>query len=189
MMTAHRFRAAPRRCRRQRRGGLTVEMILVVVVLAIVTVAIVQFGVFYANAQQVALAARVGALEASQTASLSTTNGDPVPLSVISAIEHQLESSRIKWCHIRLEHNVGSLTELESELGPPADCDCLPKDNLPSSPTSPFVPLFTPTEYVRVTICVPLNQVFPKQISFFGGLQLFDATKTYEHTAVFRYEL
>ena len=182
MMTAHRFRSAPRRGRRLRRGGLTVEMILVVVVLAIVTVAIVQFGVFYANAQQVALAARVGALEASQTASLSTTNGAPVPLSVISAIEHQLESSRIKWCHIRLEHNVGSLTELESDQGPPADCDCLPKDNLPSAP-------FVPTEYVRVTICVPLNQVFPKQIAFFGGLQLFDANKTYEHTAVFRYEL
>jgi Flp pilus assembly protein TadG len=42
---------------RERRGGLTIEMILVVVVLAIVTVAVVQFGVFYANADQVALAA------------------------------------------------------------------------------------------------------------------------------------
>ena len=190
MTTVHRFRSAPRRGRRQRRGGLTVEMVLVVVVLAIVTVAIVQFGVFYANAQQVALAARVGALEASQTPNLSTTDGFPVPLEVISAIEHQLESSKIKWCHIRLEHNVNSLSavELESDQGLPANCDCLPKVKLPSSPTSPSIPLFTPTEYVRVTICVPLNQVFPKQISFFG-IQLFDSTKTYEHTAVFRYEL
>jgi hypothetical protein len=39
-----------------------------------------------------------------------------------------------------------------------------------------------------VTVCVPLDQVFPKQISFFGK-QLFDSAKTCEHTAVFRYEL
>src|SRR5262245_52049313 len=46
---------AAKRSRPGRRGSLTVEMIMVVVVLAIVTVAIVQFGVFFANAQEVAL--------------------------------------------------------------------------------------------------------------------------------------
>src|SRR5688500_8792315 len=50
-----------------RRGGIAFEMILVLVVLLIATIGVVQFGVFLANAQQVALAARVGALEASQT--------------------------------------------------------------------------------------------------------------------------
>jgi hypothetical protein len=169
----------------RRRGGLTIEMVLVVVVLAIVTVAVVQFGVFYANAEQVALAARVGGLEASQTANLATS-GD-VPVNVVDAIRHQLESSHIDYCEIRLEHNV-------IPPGPPAPppppyvlttiapgCTCPPKSPLVSPP-------FVGTEYVRVTVCVPLDQVFPKQVSFFGK-QLFDSSKTYENTAVFRYEL
>jgi hypothetical protein len=164
---------------------LTIEMVLVVVVLAIVTVAVIQFGVFYANADQVALAARVGALEASQTANLPDS-GD-VPENVLDAIRHQLESSNIAFCEIRLEHNV-------VPPGPPAPpappyvlitsepgCTCPPKMALVSPP-------FAGTEYVKLTVCVPLNQVFPKQISFFGK-QLFDPAKTYEHTAVFRYEL
>jgi hypothetical protein len=164
----------------RRRGSLTIEMIMVVVVLAIVTVAVVQFGVFFANAEMVALAARVGALEASQTPGLSTTDGDPVPPAVISAIEHQLASSGIAWCHIRVEHNVpAATTELESDQGGP--CDCEPKTNLPGPPSAG-------TQYVRVTVCVPLNQVIPKAISYFGQ-QLFNANKTYEHTAIMRYEL
>jgi hypothetical protein len=174
------------RKRRQRRGGLTVEMVLVVVVLAIVTVAIVQFGVFYANAQQVAMAARVGGLEASQTANLPVAG--VVPDNVVDAIRHQLESSNIDFCEIRLEHNV-----VPGPPGPPPPpppyelitsepgCSCPPKTPLVSPP-------FPGHEYVRVTVCVPLDQVFPKQISFFGT-QLFDPTKTYEHTTVFRYEL
>lgn len=170
---------------RRRRGGLTIEMVLVVVVLAIVTVAVVQFGVFYANAEQVALAARVGGLEASQTPNLATAGA--VPGNIVDAIRHQLESSHINFCEIRVEHNV-------IPAGPPAPppppyvlmtaapgCDCPPKSPLVSAP-------FAGTDYVRVTVCVPLNQVFPKQISFFGE-QLFEASKTYEHTAIFRYEL
>jgi hypothetical protein len=176
--------ATPRPCCR-RRGSLTVEMVMVVVVLAIVTVAVVQFGVFFANAQEVALAARVGAEEASQTAGLSMTNGDPVPADVIRAIEHQLESSCIEWAEIRLEHNVTALltpVELESvNPNPPSGFICEPKTNL-------LAPPFPGTRYVRLTVCVPLNQVFPKALSFFGE-QLFPSTRTYEHTAVFRYEL
>jgi hypothetical protein len=169
--------------RRQRRGGLTVEMVLVVVVLAIVTVAVVQFGVFYANAQEVALAARVGGLEASQTPNLPVAG--TVPANIVDAIRHQLESSNIDFCEIRLEHNVippgppgpPPYVLITSEPG----CTCPPKTPLISPP-------FAGTEYVRLTVCVPLDQVFPKQISFFGT-QLFDPTKTYEHTTVFRYEL
>src|SRR5262245_6377758 len=168
--------------RRQRQGSLTVEMILVVVVLAIVTVGVVQFGVFFANAQEVALAARVGALEASQTAGLSTTNGNPVPANVISAIEHQLESSCIEWTHIRLEHNVtGGLTPVHLESDQGGGFICEPKTDLLAPPAAG-------TRYVRLTVCVPLNEVFPKSLSFFGE-QLFPSTRTYEHTAVFRYEL
>ena len=167
--------------RSYRRGSLSVELLLVVVVLAIVTVGIVQFGVFFADADVVALAARVGAEEASQTANLPTVPG-PVPANIISAIQHQLQSSQIDWSHIRLEHNVtpgDAPVDLNSDSG--GGYDVSPKTDL-ASPPSPG------THYVRLTVTVPLAELFPRALSFFGE-QLFTNNKSYEHTAVFRYEL
>ena len=164
----------------RRRGSLTVEMLMVLIVLVIVTVGIVQWGVFFANAEEVAFAARVGALESSQTAGLPTS-GD-VPDNIISAIENQLNNSKIRWSHIRLEHNItpadtAAVLDSHSQI----DGVCEPKSNLPGPPA-------LSTHYVRLTVCVPLKDVFPKQLSFFGQ-QLYPLTKTYEHTAVYRYEL
>jgi len=174
----------PATVRNQRRGGIAFEMVMVLVVLIIVTVGIVQFGVFLANAEQVAMAARVGALEASQTDPLPAGAG-PVPLNIIEAIEHQLESSCIDWCHIRVEHNVGGgVSVRESDAIPVVPCDCDPKTNLPGSPGSGIAA----SRYVRVTVCVPLSQVMPKQLSFFGE-QIYDPDNTYEHTAIYRYEI
>jgi Flp pilus assembly protein TadG len=154
-------------------------MNLVLVVLLVVTIGVVQFGIFLANAQQVALAARVGALEASQTLDLPVTPG-AVPDDIVSAIEHQLESSCISWCTIRVEHNVqpsGDQVELLSQTDP--DCECKTDAFLAVPPVRP---------YVRVTVCVPLSEVMPAQLSFFGR-QIYGAGDTYEHSAVFRYEL
>jgi len=180
---AHRRQPSTACSLRHRRGSLTVEMLLVVVVLAIMTVGIAQFGVFFANADEVALAARVGALEASQTPALPTTSGAPVPANVVQAIEQQLYSSGIAWCVIRLEHNVGPVTVLESEVAPNTFV-CAPKTELPSAPGAATAP----TQYVRLTVCVPLNQLIPKQLSYFG-VQVFSPDKTYEHTTTMRYEL
>lgn len=164
---------------RPRRGGIALEMILVLVVLLVATIGIVQFGVFLANAQQVALAARVGALEASQLADLPVTDG-PLPQEIISAVEHQLASSCIQWCTIRLEHDIHPLSQQVAVVkSADPDCECLTKENLANPP---------PRGYVRVTVCVPLSQVMPEQLSFFG-VQIYGEDKTYEHSAVFRYEL
>jgi Flp pilus assembly protein TadG len=163
-----------------RRGSLTVEMLLVVVVLILATIGIAQFGVFFANAQEVALAARVGGLEASQTANLPITGA--VPETIISAIEHQLESSQIEWSHIRLEHNAtpsGSAVVLDSDSA--GGFAVNPKSNLAAPP-------FTSTRYVRLTVSAPLAELFPRALSFFG-IQFFAANKSYEHSTVFRYEL
>jgi Flp pilus assembly protein TadG len=169
-----------RRAQRARRGSLTVEMLMVLIVLLLATIGIAQFGVFFANAQEVALAARVGGLEASQTANLPAA-GD-VPDAIISAIEHQLESSQIAWSHIRLEHNVtpdASAVVLESDSGEGFDVN--PKTNLAAPP-------FPNTRYVRLTVYAPLAELFPRALSFFG-IQFFAAEKSYEHSTVFRYEL
>lgn len=163
-----------------RRGSLTVEMILVVVVLAIVTVGIGQFGVFFANAQELSLAARDGALEASQLAALPAAGA--VPPDVIEVIEHQLLSSEIQWSHIRLEHNVtpdASVVVLNSDTG--GGFTVNPKVVLPTAP-------YPGTRYVRLTVTAPVAELYPRALSYFGA-QLFAANKGYEHTAVFRYEI
>jgi Flp pilus assembly protein TadG len=175
-MTAQPSRSARRP---PRRGGIAFEMILVLVVLLIVTIGIVQFGTLLASAQQVALAARVGALEASQTADLPISDGE-VPPNITAAVEHQLESSCIQWCTIRVEHNVhpaSQQVELLSSLDP--NCLCETDEHLASPP---------PGGYVRVTVCVPLSEIMPRQLSFFGA-HIYGEHKTYEHSAVLRYEL
>ncbi|MCU0877170.1 MAG: hypothetical protein MUF06_05175 [Pirellulaceae bacterium] len=166
---------------RSRRGGIAFEMILVLVVLLIATVGIVQFGVFLANAEQVAFAARVGGLKASQVA-LSPVDGDQAPPEVIDVIQRQLASSCIRWTEIRVEHNVGlapgaTPVVLESASGLPGEC---PPHDVLDPPLS--------RTYVRVTVCVPMSEVMPAQLSFFGE-QYYGPEKTYEHTAIYRYEL
>jgi hypothetical protein len=155
-------------------------MLMVLVVLLLATIGIAQFGVFFANADEVALAARMGGLEASQTANLPAAG--PVPDTIIAAIEHQLDSSQIQWSHIRLEHNVtlaGNAVVLESDSSEGFDVN--PKTNLAAPP-------FPNTRYVRLTVTAPLAELFPRALSFFG-IQFFAANKSYEHSTVFRYEL
>jgi Flp pilus assembly protein TadG len=176
LRTPPNHRPAPHR----RRGSLTVEMLMVLVVLLLATIGVAQFGVFFANAQEVALAARVGGLEASQTANLPTA-ASAVPATIVAAIEHHLESSQIQWSHIRLEHNVapGVGVVLDSDTGDGFAVN--PKTNLAAPP-------FPNTRYVRLTVTAPLAELFPRALSFFG-VQFFVANKSYEHTTVFRYEL
>jgi hypothetical protein len=141
-----------------------------------VILAIVQFGIFHARMQQVALGCRVGAEEASQTAGLSTTNGDPVPTAVLDAIDHQLESSGITRCRVRLEHNVGG-DQVVLVSPTSGACDCGPDAVLSSPP---------PGDYVRLTVCVPLRELMPNSLCMIG----YNITgRTAECTTVFRYEL
>jgi hypothetical protein len=157
-----------------------VELLLVVVVLAIVTVGIVQFGVFFPDADEVGLAARVGAIESSQTVNLPAAG--PVPANIVRAIEHELQSSQIDWSHIRLEHNASpgdAVVVLESDSG--QGYTVTPKQPL-AGPPQPG------THYVRLTVYVPLAELLPRSVSVFGE-QLFTANRAYEHTAVFRYEV
>ena len=168
---------------RNRRGAATFELILVLPVLLLMTIGLIEFGVMFANLQQVALASRVGAERASELASLPTmTSSDPVPLEVIEAIEQQLQSSCIAWCHIRLEHNTAdplSQEVLESTQGDPCGCEefePLPEDEIPTG------------RYVRLTLTVPLSEVVPSGLTLFG-CRLFSAEQAFHSTTIFRYEI
>jgi hypothetical protein len=167
----------------RRHGAATLELILVLPVLLLITIGLIEFGVMFANLQQVALASRVGAERASELATLPAfTTGDPVPLEVIEAIEQQLHSSRIDWCQIRLEHNAAdpqAQEVLESAEGDPCGCDDivpLPEDEIPTG------------RYVRLTVTVPLSEVVPSGLTLFG-CRLFSAEQAFQSTTIFRYEI
>ena len=153
---------AARNGRIRRRGAiLSVELVLVLPVLLIMTVAVIQFGLLFANLEQGALSARVGAHAASESSSLAgTMDGDVVPLDVREAVTQQLCSSGIEWCRIRLEHNVdGAPVELVSEQG--GGCECGPESKLTDPPHDD-------ESYVRITVCIRLEELAPNSLSYFG---------------------
>jgi TadE-like protein len=168
---------------RRRSGAATLELILVLPVLLLITIGLIEFGVMFANLQQVALASRVGVERASELATLpAMTSGDPVPPEVIEAIEQQLQSSCIEWCHIRLEHTAAdpqAQEVLESMQGDPCGCEefvPLPADEIPTG------------RYVRLTLTVPLSEVVPSGLTLFG-CRLFSAEQAFHSTTIFRYEI
>jgi hypothetical protein len=150
---------------------VTLELILTVPIWLIFLWAVVEFGQILSNQQQVALAARVGTEEASQTPGLDLAAA--VPPNVLTAIDQQLASSNISRCKVILEHNVG---------GSPAtltDGACAPCD-------PPATALPPNREYVRVTVCVPLTELACNLLGGFG----FDISGCIvQHSTTFRYEL
>ena len=141
--------------------------------------AIVEFGQILSNQQQVALASRVGAEEASQTYALPLSDADAVPANVLRAIDQQLASSGISRCRVVLEHNVV-----------PSTPSAIPVPVTLSSGACyydpPVTALPSARQYVRLTVCVELTEITPNLLALFG----FDvAGRTIQHTTTFRYEL
>lgn len=169
------LRSGPLR-RGPRRGAVLLELILTLPVWLILIMAVVEFGMILVNQQQVALASRVGAEKASETAGLSTTPGDPVPPVVVNAIRHQLESSCLKYCSVILEHNMSPGSTLVTLRTSASSCTC--------DPPSTALPIYG--HYVRVTVCVPLSELAPNLLSFVG----FDISGcVIHHSTTFRHEL
>jgi hypothetical protein len=155
----------------RRRGAVTLELILTLPIWIIALLAIIEWGQIIAQQQQVALASRVGAEEASQTPGMGGAGS--VPPNVITAVEQQLNSSGMTSCKVIIEHNVGSVTPVTLTDGA---CDC-------DAPGAPFPPR---REYTRVSVCVPLTGLAPNLLATFG----FDiADCMVQHSTTFRYEL
>lgn len=172
-----------RRFGQRRSGSVTLELILNLPIWIIVLLAIIQFGQLLSNLQQVALASRDGAHEASETPELTLTTASFVPSEIVEIVERQLESAGIvengdSQCRIILEHNVGGTYVRLDSAGP--DCDCEP-------PTVPPLPdTVPPTTYVRVTVCIPFSRVAPNLLGY-GCLD--SSTRLIRHTTTRMYEL
>jgi hypothetical protein len=159
-----------------RRGNVTLEFIVALPILTIALLAIIEYGLFFANMQQVALACRVGVKAASQTDDLPLASGT-VPAPVLDAIGQQLRSCGISPCAVFLEHDVpGSEQELVATFD--SGCAChAPATPLPSPPGG--------ARSVRVTVCVPMGELAPNCLALFG-LDL--ANRVAKSTTTFRYQ-
>lgn len=153
------------------------ELVLALPILILPILAIMRFGLMYANLQQVALACRMGAEEASQTAGLATAAS--IPNNILQAVDRTLATAKIQRCTIRLEHNAGGTQEVLVDSAT-TTCNCGSGSML--SGTLP------PGEYVRLTVCVPVQELVPRCLAGFG-LGVCSASDMVESTTVFRYEL
>ena len=187
------FRPATRvtRTGNRRLGAVTLELILMLPVWLIALFAVIEFGLLIANRQQVALASRVGAEEASTTGGLgATVDGDPVPTGVMEVIQQQLASSGITQCKVLLEHNIPGTDPPPVGLQsgtcdftvnptactpPPVDYPAPDASNLPST-----------GRYVRVTVYVQVGQLTSNLLSAFG-LDL--SARIIRQSTTFRHEL
>ncbi|MGQ9562119.1 MAG: TadE/TadG family type IV pilus assembly protein [Thermogutta sp.] len=137
-----------------RRGGLTLELVLVLPIFLIALLAVIQFGQYFANLQELSFAARVGGEEAAIAATLPTIEGAPVPPSIVNAVDQQLLAAGITRRMIALEHNLGGN---QTSLITPSTASAPPK--LSSTP---------PGQYVRVVVVVPKSELMPNLLKLLG---------------------
>lgn len=152
---------------------MTLEFLLVLPILLIVLLAVVEFGMFFANMQQVPLASRIGAETASETPGLPIVPGS-VPANIMLEIGQQMATCGIDDYTVILQHNVGSPTTLTSTAGSGGACN--------AATVLPAIP----ARSVGVTICVPMTELAPNCLALFG----FNLTgRCAKAATTFRYEL
>lgn len=165
----------------QRRGVVTLELILVFPILMIVLLAIIEFGLIYSTIQHVSYSSRLGAKLSSEqsTVALGTYNQNAGVSPLRTEINSYLTTAGFNTlsCQITLQHNVmvAANNTQENPDPAPAGCDCVaPVNNLPVG-----------SEYVRVTVCVPVTGNVPNLLATFGfNISDYEV----EQTTTFRYE-
>ena len=177
------YRPKRRDVRRARSGAITLELILCLPVWIIVLAATLEFGLLISRLQQVALAARVGAMEAAQTDGIQEFVA--FPTGVETVVDRQLQSAKgqsdtIEYCRLILEYRLGGTvaTPLVQDGNTPCNCQPIDGSDLPFPNTDCG-------DYVRVTVCVRMSELAPNLLKVFG----FDISgKFVQHTATYAYE-
>jgi hypothetical protein len=131
---------------------------------------VVALGEMLSSVQQVSLASRVGAEEASRTASLPSAG--QVPGSVLDAIGHQLAASGLTGSKVILEHNAGRAPATLVSGNGPGD--------------RPGTPLPSQGAYVRVTVFARMNGLVPRLLQTLG---LDFSSQLLKQSVTFRYAI
>ena len=162
---------------KNRRGAIeSIELLISLPILLLVTLGVIHFGLLISNLQHLALASRVGAIAASQVTPESFDEED-VPADIQNAVSHQLEINGIDNYEIHLEYNLGD--GVESESMSVGEIECEAPEELDPGPSR---------NYVRVTVCVRLDELTPNLFPTFG-FSIGGATKVARHSTLLRYEL
>lgn len=142
--------------RNQRRGVITLELILIMPIMIIFVVAAVEFGVLLAQVKQVEFASREGARLAAQQ---TPTNLSSAVGTVSNRVERVLQTGNIPgYCKVILQHNVAAASNPTQSTG---SCNC-------PTPTTPTLPTGTNLAAVRVTVCVGMEKLAPDFLSSLG---------------------
>lgn len=155
------------------------ELILVFPILFILLLAVIEFGLIYAATQYVSHASRFGAKLASEepTAGLEDFNLSSGGSRLRTQIDNYLQTVEMGTgaCRVILQHNVLGVSNPLQEDTSAMPCDCDP----------PVANLPTLEEYVRVTVCVPLEGNVPDLLATFG-FSIQD--RIIEESTTFHYE-
>jgi hypothetical protein len=175
-----------RRDVRPRCGLILVELILAFPLFVALLAAVIQFGLIFAVNQQASYASRFGAKLASEEGrttlnDLNLASGGSGGVSRLrSAINDYLSNAGLATgaCTVILQHNtsLGNQSQADSSG---SSCNCGPTGATLPSPVPPA------SEYVRVTVCVPLAGNVPNLLS---GVGFSVSLYTLQHSTTFRYE-
>lgn len=180
-MTATRKPLAPPA--RAPQGVVTLELLLVLPVVILFLLAVIQFALIYEVDKRVGYASRFGAKVASETTRDQAAAVNLGNLATIGELRRQVDvflatAGLGGACGVILEHNACLPGTVQTDID--AGCVCpAPADPLPGGePNGPA--------YVRVTVCLPLDDNLCDLLPSFGGFSLAD--KTLRHSTTFRIE-
>ena len=169
--------SARRRTQTERRGAVTLELLLTTPVLVILLMAVCEFGLIFTGIKQVAAASRLGAKFAAETGSdvnlIAAVNSG----ALRTAIDRQLAAAGATSgaCQIVVQYDSGGGLQTLTNQPVLNPCLCTP---------SAFVPP-TSLTYVRVTVGVRLTEFSPDLLSPFG----FSITnRIIDHSTTYRLE-
>jgi hypothetical protein len=170
-------RSLPRSSRRNHRGVITLEVILLLPILVILLLAVIEFALIMAAAQHVEAASRLGAKLAAETNNLPLFNAPSTMDNLKERVDQYLNTAGYTdSCQVILEHNVmgmGNPAQF-NPLGSP--CSCTPEPGPIGS---------LPFGSVRVTVCLALSGNVPNVLDMFG----FDiSNRTVRQSVVWIYE-
>lgn len=162
---------------RNRRGVITLEVILLLPILVILLLAVIEFGLIMAAAQHVEAASRLGAKLAAESTNLPLFNAPSTMDNLKERVDQYLNTAGYTdACQVILEHNVSGMgNPLQfNPLGSP--CSCTPEPGPIGS---------LPSGSVRVTVCLSLSGNVPNALDMFG----FDiSNRTVRQSVVWVYE-
>jgi len=146
----------------RRHGATLLEVILVLPIVLIAVLAIVEFGLLLANAQQLEMAARAGALESVET---NLPPSGPIPPEVLEVITESLRASKILGPSETIQGVGGVRIQHSFDNDPNNTTDY----TLTAGSLNDSVTVFPPNRtYVHITVSLPTTRLAPNVLRQLG---------------------